>query len=178
MTKSEEIAAAFQTMDLPDHDPKWSSSLLETLVTDHLVRKQGSISDLFQGFDLALRRSDPPLSLSVANLIRDVVQVVFLKDQKSYMAADWGWVDQWISPGIKPAQAYLFVQALPANQVRPASLLILLRALEPTAHFDEALHNLADELACPEFQEPLQQWRANGMRPEVAEKLDVFLVGC
>ncbi len=178
MTNLEEIAAAFDRLELSTHDPKWSSWVLEQLFETVLVNHQGTMTDILQGFDLALRRNDVSLTESVANLIKDVVVTGFTRHKSSYAQAEWGWANHELTHDIGAAQAYLFLHALPPDKATPASLLSILRGLEGTSRFDEAIDTFSEDFERPAVQQELQRWRADGMETRVADKLGAFLQKC
>ncbi len=120
MTDINDLASAFDRMELPTHDPNWSSWVLEQLYETTLGNHQATITDLFRGFDLALKRDDVDLTESVANLIKDVVVMGFTKYKRSYAQSDWGWANNELARGVSPARAYLFF--MPCRRIRPLPL--------------------------------------------------------
>ncbi len=178
MTNLDEIAAACDRLELSTHDPKWSSRVLEQLFETVLVDHQGTMTDLLQGFDLALRRNGVGLTESVANLIKDVVVIGFTRHKSSYDQTEWGWANHELTGEINAAQAYLFLHALPSDKATPASLLSILLGLEGTSQFEEAVDTLSENFERPAVRQELQRWRANGMETRVADILDAALQKC
>jgi hypothetical protein len=176
MTDIDEIAAAFEKFDLPGDDPKWSSWLLDRLIETILSNPQYTMTDLFRGFDLALKRNGVHLTEMVANLIKDVALTGFFTRYKTrYEKAEWGWANDEIEGGVSAARAYLFLRTLPPDKTTPASLVAILRALEGSPRFDEAVAALSDDFDRPEVQQELQRWETNGMTAETIDKVHSFL---
>jgi hypothetical protein len=171
MTNIDAVAAAFEELELRTHDPKWSSWLLERLIETAAGKPQKNMSDVFKGFDLALGRNSVNLTETVANLVKDTVVTCFTKHRAAYDRAEWDWANEELAKGVSASRAYLFLYALPPDKGTPTAIVAVLRGLEGSLYFDEALANLSDDLERPEVMRELKRWRADAMRPQTAAKL-------
>ena len=180
MTDIEQFAATFEKFDLHDSDPKWSSWLLERLFDAVPGGDVGAMTELLRGLDLALKRNDVRLTDCVANFILDVAKTALVWRRKEGLSeqADWNWANEELARGVEAARAYLFLWVLPPDRAMPGSLLAILRGLEGTSRFDEAMNNLAEDFERPAVRRELLDWRANGIGIQAARQLDAFLQGC
>lgn len=175
MTNIEKAAAAFERLDLHTHDPKWSSWVMERLLEELMSKSAVSMTDLFMGFDLALKRNAVRLTETVANLIKDTVVTSFTEHKSAYRQAEWGWAAEELSSGVSAPQAYFFLHALPPDKATATAIVGILRGLEGSSRFDEAVATLSDDFDRPEVLEALQRWRANGMTPQGVAKFQSVL---
>jgi hypothetical protein len=175
MTDINEIASSFEKFELRSHDPKWSSGVLDQLFATVLSKPQATMTDLFRGFDLALKRNAVDLTETVANLVKDTVITGFTKHKKAYGQAEWDWANEELAHGAGAARSYLFLHALPPDRATPASVVSILRGLEGTPRFDEAVATLSDELERPDVKQELRHWCANGIGSQAAAKLQSLL---
>jgi hypothetical protein len=170
-----EVASSFENFELATHDPKWSSGLLDQLFDTVLSKPQASMTDLFRGFDLALKRNAVDLTETVANLVKDTVITGFTKHRKAYGEAEWDWANHELAQAPSAARSYLFLHALPPDQATPASIVSILQGLEGTPRFEEAIATLSDELERPDVKEEIRHWCANGIGSHTAGRLQSIL---
>ncbi|MGL4550351.1 MAG: hypothetical protein ACRC33_04125 [Gemmataceae bacterium] len=171
----DDIAAAFEKFDLTGSEPAWSSWTLEQLSEATLSRPGVTIADLFRGFDLALKRNGVELTEVVANLVKDVALIGFTRHKAAFALAEWDWANEELAKGVSAPRAYFFLRALPPDRTTPASLLSILRSLEGSARFQEAVHVLEDDFERADVKRELRRWRADGMGSPTAEALHSFL---
>lgn len=170
----QDAASAFEGFDLASGDPKWSSRLLDRLFERVLGEPQSTMTGLLRGFDLALARHEARLTESVAALINDVVVTAFTRYRHLYDQAEWEWANDALARGTTAARAYFFLHALPPDQAAPESLLSILRALEGTSRFDEAVSTLSEEIDQSAVKQELRKWRTNGMGTQAEARLHAF----
>ena len=175
MTDINPIAAAFEEFDLRGDDPKWSSWALERLFESILRDSRSTMTDLFRGFDLALKRNGVGLTETVANLIKDVTLTALARHRQEYGEVKWEWENDELSRGVGAARAYLYLRTLPPEVAPPASLVASLRALEGSPRFDEAVATLSDDFDRAEVKQELRRWETTGMTAEAMDKVHAFL---
>ena len=147
MTNEEKILAVFvNDYDLISNDPMWSSWHLERCFASLLEDQRCTITEIFRGFDLALKMGNVQLTETVANLIQDVGRLAFAKHREAYDRAEWGWAEEELAGELSPAQAYLLLRTLPADRTTPDIAMAILRGLDGTPQLQEATATLADEL--------------------------------
>ena len=167
MTDVERVAQAFEEFEICSHDPKWSSWLMDQFFASTLGVHRGTITEIFRGLDLALKRHDVRLTETVASLIVTVIRTALVNCPDFIRVVDWDWAQNQIAEGVSPARAYLFLHCIPPETMVPASLLAILRTLAETTYFDEALIAFADDFERPVVREELQEWRSNGWEPRL-----------
>lgn len=175
MTDLTEILAAFEKFDIQSHDPKWSSWVLERFFETALTQPEACVTDVFRGFNLALKVHHVKLTPTVANLAMDLVKTGFSLHRGAFAKAEWNWALEELTTGASPAQCYLYTFALPPATLTPAVIVAILRGLEGTTQFDEAVLNLSDDFEQPAVKADLHEWQAEGMRPETVTKLQQYL---
>ncbi|MBX9622240.1 MAG: hypothetical protein K2X82_00340 [Gemmataceae bacterium] len=175
MTDINEIVAGFEKFDIQSNDPKWSSWLLERFFEAALNQPQASMTDVFRGFNLALKKHHVKLTETVANLVKDVVRTAFSIHKAAYAKAEWGWASDELATESSAAQCYLFMLALPPDKLTSAVVVAILRGLEGTPQLDEAIVNLSDDLERPDVKQELQRWRASNMGSAAVAKLQAYL---
>ncbi len=175
MTEVNDIAVQFEKLDIQTHDPKWSSWVLERLFETVLAQPQATLTDLFRGFDLALKRNTVHLTETVANLVKDVIVTGFTKYRVAYDRVEWDWANDELARGASPARCYFFLHVLPPDKATPTALMSILRGLEGTPRFEEAVATLSDDFDRPEVKQELKRWQANGMAPQTADKIRPFV---
>jgi len=175
MIDLDDIALMFDRFELATNDPRWSSWALERFVETVLTENHATMTDLIRGFDLALRRHDVDLTPAVANFIRALSSTGFVICRDWWKQADWAWATDELIHGVSAARAYLLLCNIPPDQTKPAALLAILRALEGTCRFDEAVASLADDLGQPAVREELSKGRENGQATMVVDQLGGFI---
>lgn len=150
-----DVVLWFKRGHLDTSDPKWSSGLLHRFLKETTSAPGGSLRDVYQGLDAALKAYAVELTYTVANLIKDVVVQGFTQHRSAYDAMEWCWANEELSNGASPARCYLFLLALPPEKVTPQSVVAIYRGLQDTPYRQEATDILSDELEKPEVQQLL-----------------------
>ena len=146
------VMAWFKKHELDTSDPKWSSWLLDRFFEEVTSAPGGSLRDVYQGLDAALKAYSVELTPTVANLIKDVVKQGFTQHRSAYNALGWGWANEALSQGASAARCYLFLLALPPEVATPQSVVAIHRALEDTPYQQEAADTLSDDVEKPEVR--------------------------
>ena len=146
------VVLQFNKFELDTSDPKWSSWALDHFFEEVTSAPNGSLRDLYQGLDAALKAYSVELTPTVANLIKDVVVQGFTQHRSAYNSMVWDWANKELSQGASPARCYLFLLALPPETATPQSVVTIDRALQGTPYQQEAADTLADDLEKPEVQ--------------------------
>jgi hypothetical protein len=131
------VVAWFKKHELDTSDPKWSSWLLDRFFEEVTSAPGGSLRDVYQGLDGALKAYAVELTPTVANLIN---------------ALAWGWANELLSQGASAARCYLFLLALPPEAATPQSIVAIHRALQGTPYQQEAADTLSDDLEKPDVR--------------------------
>lgn len=145
----------FKKLELDTSDPKWSSGALDHFFKEITSPPGGSLRDVYQGLDAALKAYSVELTDTVANLIKDVVVQGFTQHRSAYDAMDWCWANEELLHGASPARCYLFLLALPPEKATPRSVAFIYRGLQDTPYRQEATDTLSDDLENPEVQKLL-----------------------
>jgi hypothetical protein len=124
-------------------DPRWSSEVLDCLVTAVIRTPGGSVGDLFRALFGVLGDYRADLSKVTAGFIKDLVINCFTKHRASYEATDWTQITQLLRAGTTPAQLYLALHAIPPQYVSPELAGAIAAGLETTPFHQEALTILA-----------------------------------
>jgi hypothetical protein len=146
------VMAWFKKHELDTSDPKWSSWLLDRFFEEVTSAPGGSLLDVYQGLDAALKAYSVELTPTVANLIKDVVKQGFTQHRSAYNSMNWGWANEALSQGPSAARCYLFLHALPPEAATPQSVVAIHRRLQGTPYQQEAADTLSDDLEKPEVQ--------------------------
>jgi hypothetical protein len=142
----------FKKFELDTSDPKWSSGALERFFKEITSAPGGSLRDVFQGLDAALKAYSVERTETVANLIKEVVVQGFTQHRSAYDSMDWCWANEELSHGASPARCYFFLLALPPEKATPQSVAAIYRGLQDTPYQQEATDALSDDLENPEVQ--------------------------
>lgn len=145
----------FKEFELDSSDPKWSSGTLDRFFKEIISAPGGSLRDVFQGLDAALKTYSVELTDAVANLIKDVVVQGFTQHRSAYDSMDWCWANEELSHDVSAARCYFFLLALPPEQATPQSVVAIYQGLQDTPYQQEATDTLSDDLENPEVQRRL-----------------------
>jgi hypothetical protein len=145
----------FKNLELDSGDPKWSSGMLDRFFKEATSVPDGSLRDLYQGLDVALKTCTVELTDTVANLIKDVVVQGFTQHRAAYDSMDWCWANEELAQGASSARCYFFLLALPPDKATPQSVAAIYRGLQDTPYQQEAADTLSDDLENPEVQKLL-----------------------
>ncbi|MFO0811311.1 MAG: hypothetical protein U0746_21995 [Gemmataceae bacterium] len=143
---ADRVAAARRmllTLGLDGADPRWSSDVLDRLLTDVVGAPGGSIGDLFTALFGVLGEYSTELTQPVAALLKDLVVGCFTRHRGSYDAADWKGMADRLGTDATPAQLYLALHALPPQVVSSRLADAIAKGLEPTPYHAEAVSDLA-----------------------------------
>jgi hypothetical protein len=140
------VADRFARFDLASSTPAWSSWLLDQDLSAALNAPNGSVSDWLRGFDLALEENNSQLTDTMANLIKDVVTLVFANARRLYDAVSWDWANESLKVGVSAARSYFFLLALPPEKAAPRSIVGILRGLAESSYYANAHDILAEDL--------------------------------
>ena len=103
----------------------------------------GSIREVYQGLDMALKTYAVELTSTVAAFIKELVIRGFTRYQQSYESVNWKEVVDRMGDKSTAAQLYLALHAIPPRFVTPQLARAIAKGLEPTAFRDEAVSALA-----------------------------------
>lgn len=142
----------FKKHELDTSDPKWSSWLLDRFFEECTSAPGGSLRDVYQGLDAALKTYCVELTPPVANLIKDVVVQGFTQHRSAYNSMDWGWANEALSQGASAARCYFFLLSLPPEAATSQSIVTIHQALQGTPYQQEAADTLCDDLERPEVR--------------------------
>jgi hypothetical protein len=142
----------FKRFELDTSDPKWSSAALDRFFKEVTSAPSGSLGDVYQGLDAALKTYSVELTDTVANLIKDVVVQGFTQHRSAYDSMNWCWANEELSQGVSAARCYFFLLALPPEKATPESVVAIYRGLQDTPYQQEATDTLSDDLENPEVQ--------------------------
>lgn len=146
------VMARFKQYELDTSDPKWSSWALDRFFEEATSAPNGSLRDVYQGLDAALKAYAVELTETVANLIKDVVVKGFTQYRSAYNSLPWAWANEELAHGASPARCYFFLLALPPEAATPQSIAAIHRGLQGTPYQQEAANVLSDDLEKPEVK--------------------------
>jgi hypothetical protein len=149
------VMLRFKKFELDTSDPKWSSEALDRFFEEITSAPGGSLRDVYQGLDAALKTYSVELTDTVANLIKDVVVQGFTQHRSAYDSMDWCWANEELSHSASPARCYLFLLALPPEKATPQSVVAVYRGLQETPYQQEAAATLSGDLENPEVRKLL-----------------------
>ncbi|WP_088255748.1 hypothetical protein [Fimbriiglobus ruber] len=155
--------------------PAWSSWMLDRLLQAVMGNPGGSVGDLLHALYGVLGEFANQLTKTMGNLIETLVIKCYTEYRSSYKATDLGWMVVLTTRGSTSAQAYLTLVAVPPTTISPECSMAILRSLESTPYWEQALNMLSDDLAGEKARELLQNWRAEGMAPQSAADLERVL---
>jgi hypothetical protein len=107
------VVARFRELQLDTNEPKWSSWVLNRFFEKTL--SDGSLRDVYEGLNTALKVYAVKLTTTVATLIKEVVVQGFTQHRSTYDSMTWSWANSELSNGASAAQCYLFLLALPSE---------------------------------------------------------------
>ena len=138
------VMLRFKQFELDANDPKWSSWALDRLFEEVASAPGGSLRDVYQGLDAALKSYSVELTTTVANLIKDVVVKGFTQYRSAYHGIAWGWADEELSQGASPSRCYFFLLAIPPDRATPQSVVAIYQGLQGTPYQQEAENTLSN----------------------------------
>jgi hypothetical protein len=124
---------------LDTSDSKWSSAALDHFFKEVTSTPGGSLQDVYQGLDAALKAYSVELTDTVANFVKDVVVQGFTLHCAAYDLMNWCWANEELSQGVSPARCYFFLLALPPEKATPQSVVAIYRGLQDTPYQQEAM---------------------------------------
>lgn len=133
------VMLRFKRFELDTSDPKWSSYALDRFLEEIASTPGGSIRDVYQGLDGALKTYAVELTRTVASFIKDLVIRGFTRDRQSYESVNWKEVMEGLGDKPTQAQLYLALHAIPPRFVTPQLADAIAKGLESTAFRDEAV---------------------------------------
>lgn len=137
------VMVRLRKFELDTSDPKWSSYALDRFFEEVTSIPGGSIRDVYQGLDLALKTYSVKLTSTVAAFIKDLVIRCFTRYQQSYESVNWKEVVDSLGDQATESQFYLALHAIPPQFVAPQLADAIAKGLESTAFRDEAVSSLA-----------------------------------
>ncbi len=137
------VMLKFKRFELDTSDPKWSSYALDRFFEQVTAAPGGSIQDVYQGLDVALKAYSVRLTQTVATFIKDLVVRCFTQYREAYESASWKQLADSQSDKATEAQLYLALHAIPPRFVTTQLADAIAKGLESTAFRDEALSVLA-----------------------------------
>ncbi len=142
----------FKKLELDTSDPKWSSWMLDRFLEEAASAPNGSLRDVYQGLDAALKAYSVELTAVVGNLIKDVVVKGFTQYPTAYNAIDWDWANEELSHRVSPARCYFFLHALPPEAATPQAIVTIHEGLQGTPYQEEAANTLSEDFEKPEVR--------------------------
>jgi hypothetical protein len=146
ISAADRVAAArlmLVKLGVDSDDPRWSSDVLDRLVTSVMEAPDGSVGDLFCALFGVLGDYSPQLSKPLGSFLKDVVVKCFTSHQRSYESVNWRLLVDSLGGNATKAQLYLALLALPPQFV-PSSLGdAIIKGLESTGFREEAASTLA-----------------------------------
>lgn len=137
------VMLRFKKFELDTSDPKWSSWALDRFFEEVTSTPGGSIRDVYQGLDGALKTYSVELTRTVAAFIKDLVIRCFTRYQQSYESINWKELGDSLGAKATAAQLYLALHAIPPQFVTPQLADAIAKGLASTAFRDEAASALA-----------------------------------
>jgi hypothetical protein len=151
---------------LETSSPAWSSWMLDRLLEAVMGTPEASVVDLLRALQEVLEEYSCELTWPVRNLIRDMVIKCFSEHRPSYEAADWTWLVLKTIQRTTPAQAYLAYLAIPPEILTTQCAVAILKALDGTPYWSEAMNALEEDLPNSEAR-ILNEIGAEGLRSEI-----------
>jgi hypothetical protein len=137
------VVLRFKKFELDTSDPKWSSYALDRFFEEITSIPGGSIRDVYQGLNGALKTYSVELTRTVASFIKDLVIRGFTRDRQSYESVNWKELVDSLGEQPTQAQLYLALHAIPSQFLTPQLAHAIAKGLESTAFRDEAVSALA-----------------------------------
>lgn len=137
------VMLRFKKFELDTSNPKWSSYALGRFLEEVTSIPGGSIRDVYEGLDRALKTYSVKLTSTVAAFIKDLVIRCFTRYRQSYESVNWKEVVDSLADKATEAQLYLALHAIPPQFVTPQLADAIAKGLESTAFRDEAVSALA-----------------------------------
>lgn len=146
-TRDEDRLAAVRLMLLKlgadSGDPRWSSLVLEQMVGAAATIPGSTPVELFAALYGLLGEFSAELTQPVANLVRELVVLCYMRFRPAYDAGDWSRFVRAAPGPVTAAQLYLLLHAMPPQHVAPDLAEAIARGLKPTPYRDEALASLS-----------------------------------
>jgi hypothetical protein len=137
------VLLLLKIFELNTSDPKWSSYALDRFFEEVMSVPGGSVRDVYQGLDAALKAYSVELTKTVAAFIKDLVIRCFTRFRQSYESVNWKEAVDSLGDKATAAQLYLALHAIPPQFITPQLADAIARVLESTAFRDEAASALA-----------------------------------
>lgn len=175
MTKSQQIESILDSFDVGSESPHWSSEAVRNLFLS-TVSDDVAVSDIFESLFSKLPRSR--LTVGTSNFIQDLTKCAFTNFRESYQSSNFGWMSHGIVHGCTPSQAYLALYALPPELLTPECIVALLKALDDTPFWPEAVANLEDELSTVDHEKLLKEWLDSDDPPSAGSDVERLIATC
>jgi hypothetical protein len=130
-------------MSVDTGEPRWSSSVLETMIDSVMSIRGALISDVVKAMFAMLGEFETELTPTLAHFCKELIRQSFIKYRASYETSDFEWLVSQVNSRCNSSQAYLALYALPDTDL-PGCRETILRTLAPTSFRDEAVANLQD----------------------------------
>jgi hypothetical protein len=137
------VILRLKKFQLDTSDPKWSSYALDRFLEEVMSTPGGSVRDVYQGLDAALKTDSVELTRTVAAFIKDLVVRCFTRYRQSYESVNWKEVVDSLGDKATAAQLYLVLHAIPPQFVTPRLADAIAKGLESTVFRDEAVNGPA-----------------------------------
>jgi hypothetical protein len=137
------VMLRLKKFQLDTSDPKWSSYALDRFLEEVMSTPDGSVREVYQGLDAALKAYSVELTKSVAAFLKDLVVLCFTRYRPSYESVNWKELVDNLGGKATAAQLYLALHAIPPQFVTPQLADAIAKGLESTVFRDEAVSALA-----------------------------------
>lgn len=140
-TRAARLMLLRMSVDTPD--PRWSSWVLEKMLTEVMATPGGTVTDVLQASCDVLEEYSVELTPTVAMFLKQVTILCFTRYHPSYKSADFVWMARRVNERATPALAYLALLAIPVD-ILPRCRDAILTSLRGTEFWDEASRSLEE----------------------------------
>jgi hypothetical protein len=169
------IRLVLVSIGLDSGDPRWSSALLDRLLSAIMETKNGSVGDLLHATYDVLGDYLVPLTKPVAEFIKEVVVGAFSRYRSSYDSLDWRWICDANEELLLPSRAYFAYHVLPPAQLSSPSKLAILKGLAVTSYWQEGVLGLQEDLQDNDSRILFHEWLKTNVDPLRAKDIRSIL---
>jgi hypothetical protein len=144
-------------------DPRWSSHALNEFLSS-VISEGGNIGNILQSLFSLLNHSQ--LSTELASFIKEVATCAFTSFHDNYQMSNLRWMQESITKGCTAPQAYLSLYSMPPELLNAECIVSLLKGLDGTPFWSEAVANLETEMEGDKVRSLLNDWLASGIQPQ------------
>ncbi len=156
MTNSTHIRDRLLSMGVNGSDPRWSSHVL-----DELFSGSGLVEEVFRSVFQLINTAE--LTSEVCNFVKDLSVCAFMKHRESYESSNLEWLCGNVAGDCSVSQAYFALYTIPPESLTADCVVSLLKKLEASTVWSEAISNLEEEAEKPEVKALLNDWLESGV---------------